>query len=165
MADSSAELRSIIAKIAEDAGYECVGVEVRREKRGVVLRAYIDKPGGIMHDDCEKVSREVASYIDGVEEGGRELISGAYFVEVSSPGIERPLFVPAHYVRFVGSPVAISLGGWKKLTGVIETADDDRVVIRGDDGEKTLAYDEIKSAHLVYVMPKGEKKGSGGKKK
>ena len=93
---------SIINPIIIDMGYELLGIEYVASGKHSVLRLYIDCDEGIGVDDCETVSRQVSSIMD-VEDP----INGQYNLEVSSPGIERPLFVIAHYQRFLGYDVRL----------------------------------------------------------
>ncbi|MEN9461286.1 MAG: ribosome maturation factor RimP, partial [Pseudomonadota bacterium] len=86
-------------------GYELVGVErLSFGRRGALLRVYIDSPTGITVDDCGRVSHQISGILD-VEEP----IKSDYTLEVSSPGLDRPLFALEHYVRFVGKEVSLRL--------------------------------------------------------
>ena len=101
-----------------DMGYELLGLEYVSSGKHSVLRVYIDSDSGIGINDCESVSRQVSAIMD-VEDP----ISGQYNLEVSSPGIERPLFTIAHYRRFLGNEVSLRLyrqiDGRRKFTGSI----------------------------------------------
>ena len=109
---------SIINPIVIDMGYELLGIEYVGSGKYSVLRLYIDCEEGVGVNDCETVSRQVSSIMD-VEDP----ISGQYNLEVSSPGIERPLFVIAHYQRFLGYDVRLRtyrpIGGKRNFTGCI----------------------------------------------
>ena len=93
-----AELKSTI----ESLGYECIGSEFIKENEMDVLRVYLDKQNGIDILDCEKVTREITEYLDSVE----SLLPNNYLLEVSSPGIERPLFTIDDYKRFVEKEIS-----------------------------------------------------------
>jgi ribosome maturation factor RimP len=89
-----------------ERGLELVEVEFRREPQGWVLRIYMDKPGGITLDDCQRVSEELSDHLD-VE----DFIDHPYHLEVSSPGLDRPLTRPADYVRYAGQAARIATRG------------------------------------------------------
>ena len=109
---------SIINPIVIDMGYELLGIEYVPSGKHSVLRLYIDCEEGIGVDDCETVSRQVGAIMD-VEDP----INGQYNLEVSSPGIERPLFVIAHYQRFLGHDIYLRtyrpIDGKRNFTGCI----------------------------------------------
>ena len=108
----------IINPIVIDMGYELLGIEYVASGKHSVLRLYIDCEKGIRVNDCENVSRQVSSIMD-VEDP----ISGQYNLEVSSPGIERPLFEISHYQRFLGHDVRLRtyrpINGKRNFTGCI----------------------------------------------
>ena len=94
---ASVKLTNLLKPLVEDLGYEFVGLEHRRSPKDAVLTLYIDRPDGIGVDDCERVSREVAALLD-VEDP----IPGQYSLEVSSPGLDRPLFNAEQIESFAG---------------------------------------------------------------
>lgn len=147
--------RAIYARV-ETLGYECAGFEILRENGADIVRVYLEMPGGVDTADCEIVSRAVGEYLDSVEEE----LPDRYFLEISSPGIERPLFVIDDYRRFVGKEVEISLRqGGRRLHGVIAgTLSDDEITLKIKNGETNVALNDIKRAHLVYVPNHGQKK-------
>ena len=164
-------LKDMIRETAEGFGYECIGVDIDSARgAATTVRIFIDVPGelgvpgGVTHEACEKVSRTVGDYLDRAEEEGDKWFEGKYYIEVSSPGVERPLFTPGHYRRFVGSPVAIHTKSKKRIAGVIESVADanDRVTVMANDGSTIeLPFAEIRKAHLVFKFEKGEKKSTG----
>jgi ribosome maturation factor RimP len=91
-----------VEPLCDELGYELVDLEYRRESHGWVLRVFLDKEGGITLDDCAVASRQISSLLD-VE----DLITTSYSLEVSSPGLERPLKKAADFERFAGSQVKI----------------------------------------------------------
>jgi len=97
VAQVTEQIEKLIQPLLEDLGCELVDLEYQREQRGWVLRFFLDKVGGINLDDCAMASREISSLLD-VE----NVISTAYSLEVSSPGIERPLKKPEDFKRFSG---------------------------------------------------------------
>ena len=145
----SDRLQALIEPVVEDLGYELVGVEYLSNPKNRVVRIYIDaEPDGIRVEDCERVSREVSALFD-VEEP----VPGQYTLEVSSPGIERPLFTGAHFARFCGEMAAVQLvapvAGRRRFKGVIARADEARVVLNVDGQEVELAVADIARAHLA----------------
>jgi len=94
--------RALAEPILADLGLELVEVEFRREAQGMVLRVYLDRPGGITLADCQRVSEELGDHLD-VE----DFIEHAYHLEVSSPGLDRPLTRDDDFVRFAGQTVNV----------------------------------------------------------
>src|SRR5262245_33786016 len=99
-----AQIETAITPVLVAQGYELVLLEM--QPRSKVLRLFIDKPGGVSLDDCTKVSRLVSDVLDG--EGISERIPGTFNLEVSSPGLDRPLVRPADFQRFVGKKVNVT---------------------------------------------------------
>jgi ribosome maturation factor RimP len=148
MPRESMELRELIEPAVTALGYELVGVEFTHGKTGV-LRVYIDHPEGIGVDDCEKVSHQVSGILD-VEDP----IRGHYALEVSSPGLDRPLYRERDFERFAGSEVDLRLlaplDGRRRFKGVLGGLRDGQVVVRmNDDEELVVALEEIDQARLV----------------
>ena len=150
MAKIADKVLSIINPIVIDMGYELLGIEYVGSGKNSVLRLYIDCEEGVGVNDCETVSRQVSSIMD-VEDP----ISGQYNLEVSSPGIERPLFVIAHYQRFLGYDVCLrtyrTVDGKRNFTGcigsVVEVSNTIELVT--ELGPVTLEIDLIEKANLV----------------
>ena len=103
MAGLADDIQQMIAPVLQSMGYELVGIEYIRAKDNI-LRIYIDKQSGVFINDCAQASEQISRILD-IEEP----ISSAYHLEVSSPGVKRPLFTLAHYQRFLGSWVKIEL--------------------------------------------------------
>lgn len=137
-----------IQSIVEREGVELLGVELVTEGGRRVLRVYIDSPIGISLRDCERVSRAIDPILERAD-----LIEGRYFLEVSSPGIERPLFKRRDYERFKGELVkintALSIEGKRNFTGKIKTTSENSVVIETDSGDVEIAFENINKAKLV----------------
>jgi ribosome maturation factor RimP len=130
-------------------GYELVGVELRPgERGGELLRVYIDREGGILLDDCSAVSHQLSGVLD-VEDP----IPGEYSLEVSSPGLARPLFELAHFARFTGSKAKVKMAspidGRRNFTGVLSGVEGDDVLLQVDNELVRLDYSQIDSAKLV----------------
>lgn len=154
MMKDMADPKSIIASSVSELGYECVGIELPRGRGGGVLRIYIDKDGGIMSSDCETVSRSVSDLIDTTELSNDKHFTGRYYIEVSSPGIERPLFTEAHYAAAVGKLVKIQTNDKRRSVARIESAAEGRVSLkRADEGAEVVEIANIRRANLVYEDP------------
>lgn len=135
----------------EALGFELVGIECQRTGRFLTVRLYIDKDGGVTIDDCSDVSRQVSAIFD-VEDP----IADKYNLEVSSPGLDRPLFTIAHYQRFIGRDVVIHLripmNDRRKWQGKIKDVDGDFVTLVIDNEEHQFAFSNIQKANLVPVF-------------
>lgn len=144
MSSAPDNLAEMIRSAVEPMGYELVGVEYV----GGVLRVFIDAEDGITVDDCADVSHQVSGLLD-VEDPIRE----NYALEVSSPGLDRPLFSEAHYRRFAGSRVKITLreklDGRRRFEGVLVGVRDGKVVLDLEGGEVVLPLQMIEKARLV----------------
>ncbi len=151
-------LAPVLAPLVQRLGYEFVGLRCPREEGSLILRLYIDGPSGIALDDCERVSREVEALLDGQDLMG----TSRYYLEVSSPGIERPLFSLEDFARFAGRATRIRLKepleGRRRLSGTIVTASDGLVTIQEDQGLFEVPYRLIDEAHLAFVETKQPKK-------
>lgn len=149
---SSQRLIDLLQPLVESLGYEFVGLEYMSNPKQSVLRIYIDgdtdSETGVGLEDCERVSRETAALLD-VEDP----IKGHYNLEVSSPGLDRPLFTPAQYAQFAGEEAKVTLfapqDGRRKFKGVILDADDVRVRIEVDGETFELPFSNIAKARLV----------------
>ena len=156
MADQNGteRVRAVVEQPLSEAGFELVDVE----RKGPVLAVTVDllvgsdkhrdRPEGLDLDAVTEATRLVNSLLD-----ENDLLGAQSTLEVSSPGIERPLRTPAHFRRFVGTEVAVKLRpgteGERRLTGALEVADDEGVVVAG----RRLAYADIDKARTVFVWP------------
>jgi ribosome maturation factor RimP len=149
MASVHDKLQARLEPLVESMGYELVLLEFSPHKGSAMVRLFIDAPGGITLGDCEKVSREVEGVLD-VEDP----IPQNYRLEVSSPGLDRPLVKPAHYERFAGQVAKVQLvapkAGRRKFQGVLKGLKDGRVVLdTAEAGAVELELDQIERARLV----------------
>ncbi len=144
----TAKLNNLVQPLVEDLGYEFVGLEHNSNPKQSVLRVYIDQPGGVDVDDCGRVSRELAALLD-VEDP----IPGHYNLEVSSPGLDRPLFTPKQYADFVGSLVRVNtfapVDGRRKYKGIILAADDDVISLEQDGEAVEIEFSNVAKGRLV----------------
>jgi ribosome maturation factor RimP len=148
MQTAPAKIQNIIEPIVSTLGYELVGIEYLSQGRRSLLRIYIDHSNGINLDDCERVSHQVSGTLD-VE----DVIRGQYTLEVSSPGMDRPLFTREQFVRFSGSEVsiriAVPINGQRKFKGLLRGVDEADVILLVDDEEIRLPFSSIEKANLV----------------
>ncbi|RYD14688.1 MAG: ribosome maturation factor RimP [Lysobacteraceae bacterium] len=143
------ELSQLLEPAIADLGLELVGIEFSANSGSSLLRVYIDEPErGITIDDCERASREISALLD-----VNDPVAGRYTLEVSSPGLERPLFTPAHFERFLGEQAKINVNlpidGRRRFQGRIEAVDDERVTIDQDGKPVQVAHANIAKARLV----------------
>jgi ribosome maturation factor RimP len=156
-------VQELVEPVVTGLGYELVGVEHGASGRGGVVRIYIDKASGISIADCERVSRQVSGVLD-VEDS----VPGPYVLEVSSPGLDRPLFTRAHFERFVGAPVRVrlqrSLHGHRQIRGHLIAVDAEDVVIEVGGSALRVPFSLIERARLdsrVAAADPGRAAGSG----
>ena len=175
MSEKASQIANLLAPTVQALGLELLGVEYLAAPGSAMLRLYIDvteaerTTRAVDIDDCEAVSREVSAQLD-VEDP----ISGNYTLEVSSPGLERPLFKPEQFARFVGEEVKAVLkvpqDGRRRLTGRIVSVDAGRILFDADGIDIEVAHDNIDKARLVPdwvalgIAPQPKKKPSAGKK-
>ncbi len=138
----------MLEPVVESLGYELVLLEFSPSTKNGLLRLYIDNPGGITVEDCERVSREVAAQLD-VDDP----ISTGYRLEISSPGLDRPLVKPSHFERFIGEQARVQLlapqDGRRRFIGWIRHAGAQAVGLETQDGMVELPYADIDRARLV----------------
>ncbi len=143
------ELNALLAPLIADLGLELVGIEFSPGRGGSLLRVYVDSPGRpVTIDDCERASREISAALD-----VNDPVAGRYTLEVSSPGLDRPLFTPAQFERFVGEAVKINvnlpLDGRRRFHGTIKTVDGDRITIEQDGEPVTIVHANVAKARLA----------------
>jgi len=148
------EFTRLVRSVAEPMGYELLGVEYfQRGTGGAVLRVYIDHRAGahekgITLDDCSAVSHQLSGVLD-VEDP----IAGHYDLEVSSPGLDRPLFTLQHFERFCGCraslKLAVKIGGRRKLEGLIKGVHNEAVLLTVDGEALEVPLAMVDSARLV----------------
>ncbi|MBM9536883.1 ribosome maturation factor RimP [Desulfobulbus alkaliphilus] len=140
-------IQSFVEPMLADMAMELVDIQYRREGHGWVLRFFLDKDGGITIDDCARVSREISAYLE-VE----NLIDHPFHLEVSSPGLERPLKKREDFLRFADRPVRIKvhnpLGGQRVLTGILRGLEGDAVALEMETGMVFVDQENISKARL-----------------
>lgn len=128
---------ALVTPLVAEKGFELVDVEYVKEGSNWYLRAYIDKPGGITVDDCEVISRALSDKLD--EE---DFIEEAYILEVSSPGLGRPLKKEKDFVRSIGQEVELrtyrAVDRQKEFTGILSAYDKDSITLEMENEEKLV---------------------------
>lgn len=141
-------LHALIEPIITNLNLEFVGLEYMAQGQQMLLRVYIDSPKGITVDDCGLVSYRLSGMLE-VEDP----IQANYTLEVSSPGLDRPLFTPAHYEQFSGERVNIRLmmplDGRRNFKGLLKGLDEDSVVVEVDGENFYLPFHNIDKAKLI----------------
>jgi ribosome maturation factor RimP len=148
MRGGAASLRVLLEPAIEAMGFELVDTEFSGSGRQAVLRIYIDNPKGVTVDDCAQVSRQVSAILD-VEDP----IPGQYMLEVSSPGLDRPLVKREDFRRFAGELVKIRMSvavlGRRNFTGHLAGIEGDTVILEMDKESFDLPFGNIEKARLV----------------
>ena len=142
------EIEQLIQPTVESMGYVLWGCEYLAQGKHSLLRIYIDKADGIGVEDCQKVSLQVGALLD-VDDP----IPGNYSLEVSSPGIPRPLFRSSQYQSYVGLEVQIKLFkpvvAKRKFVGMIVSADENTLVLMIDNEQQSFLFSNIVKANLT----------------
>ena len=143
MAASAARLRELVGPEVAALGYDLEGLTVTAAGKRSVVRVVVDKDGGVTLDDIADVSRTVSDVLDRLDETDPELLSATYVLEVSSPGVDRPLTEPRHWRRNVTRLVTATLREGAPVTGRVLSADDDGVLLDVSGAEQRLAYADV----------------------
>lgn len=148
MATLEQNLQEMLQDAVEDLGCELWGIECQRVGRFMTVRLFIDKDGGVTVDDCADVSRQVSAILD-VEDP----IADKYNLEVSSPGLDRPLFTLPQFERYIGQDIAVHLRmpvmERRKWQGKLERIEKDMITLIVDDQEQILVFGNIQKANVV----------------
>lgn len=148
MAKFEQKITDMLRPAVEEVGKELLGVEFVSAGKHSILRLFIDHENGINVDDCAEVSHQVSAILD-VEDP----ISTEYSLEVSSPGLDRPLFEKPHFEAVVGETIEVKLGlplnGRRKFKGLLEAVENDLLVVVVDGEHFELAISNVDKANLV----------------
>ena len=148
MATLEQKLQEMLQSAVEDLGCELWGIECQRAGRFMTVRLFIDKDGSVGVDDCADVSRQVSAILD-VEDP----IADKYNLEVSSPGLERPLFTLEQFQRYVGEDIAVHLRipvlDRRKWQGKLEKIENDMLTLIVDGQEQVLIFGNIQKANVI----------------
>ena len=144
----SEKLQAALAPTVAGLGCTLLGIDLGRASEGLLVRLYIDKPDGVTVSDCETVSRQVSDILE-VE----QLIRGEYTLEVSSPGLDRPLFTLAQHRDYIGAQVHVRLRslveGRRRLKGALEAVTDNEIVLRSEGQVYTIPFQDIDKSRLI----------------
>jgi ribosome maturation factor RimP len=146
-----ARIWELAAPLAKMEGMEIIDIELRHEgsRGGRVLRLYLDKEGGPNMDDLSRVSRELSDALD-----VREIVEGAYTLEVSSPGINRPLRRPEHFARFVGKKVRVRtremINGRRSFVGQLLEVSADKISLNQDGRPCEIPFSVIEKSNYEH---------------
>jgi ribosome maturation factor RimP len=157
------ELTELLAPVIADMGLECLGVEYSPSHGNGLVRVYIDADGRpVTVDDCEAVSRQVSATLD-----VNDPIPGRDTLEVSSPGLDRPLYTPEHFARFVGEvarvEVSLPIAGRRRFQGPISGVEGATITLDQDGEAVAIAAGNVHKAKLVpqFDAPTGGRKPGG----
>ncbi|NLM50804.1 MAG: ribosome maturation factor RimP [Clostridiaceae bacterium] len=147
------KIEDLVSKIAEEIcakeGMELYDVEYKKEGNDYFLRIYIDKPGGVSIDDCEKISKIIDPILD-----EKDPIKEAYYLEVSSPGIERHLRKPEHFQKAIGQEIDIKLFSpidkKKHLTGTLLSYNGNILTLDSEGKTYEIEKDKISQARIAF---------------
>ena len=147
---SKIETEEIISQAISADGYELIDLIIQNQGSKKLLQFFVDKNGGLTLGDCEILTRKIDAVLT-----MENIIEGAYILEVSSPGMNRVLKKPEHFKKFLGERAKITLKqaleNRANFTGLIETADDDKMVLSDGTNKFTFKYEDIKKANLDPV--------------
>lgn len=153
------KVNEIAERVAENNNLELVRAEVAGSAKEPIVRLYIDKPQGITHDDCSKVSYEIGAILD-----GEDFISSEYTLEVSSPGLERELYSLKDFEKFAGNLAKVKtrtqVNGQKNFRGRIKAVENNEIVF--DDktnGEVRFSYEAVAKANLEIDLEEEFRRG------
>lgn len=142
------EIENLLIPLLEATPYELVWVEVSKGGKRTVVRVFIDKQGGINIDDIAKASKQISTYLD-VEMP----LLGNYVLEVSSPGLDRPLMRPEHFPPQMGEKISVHLvvaiDGRRNFKGILRSVTDEGIEMMVDDSILKFAFDDIDKARVI----------------
>ncbi|MEO7942680.1 MAG: ribosome maturation factor RimP [Marmoricola sp.] len=150
MADTRDRLAEKLTSPIEGLGLDLEAVDLSRAGKRRILRVAIDKDGGVTMDDIADATREVSHVLDETNLMGAQ----PYTLEVSSPGVERPLTLPRHWRRNIGRLVKVILLEGEPLIGRITESDDDGAMVDVDGAKRRLGYAEVKKAKIQIEFKK-----------
>ncbi|MCN4143831.1 MAG: ribosome maturation factor RimP [Thiohalomonas sp.] len=151
MAIKTQKLENLLEPVVTSMNYEFVGLEYPSQGRHSILRVYIDTEQGVGVDDCADVSRQLSAVLD-VEDP----IASEYSLEISSPGLNRPLFKLPQYAQFIGEDLKFKTirpqleNGQRKFKGTIKAVENNNVIFEIEDHQMlTVAFSDIDSANII----------------
>lgn len=143
------EIEQLVEPVLAEMGIELVDMEFSSEQNRRVLRIYADRPTGINLDDCAMVSREIGNLLD-----VKDLLQNRYVLEVSSPGLNRPLKREKAFLRVIGQKIkvktAVPLKGCRNFTGILQSFESGTLQLKLDDTVVLISVGDVKKANLVF---------------
>jgi len=147
------DVETCLEEMVEQTDLELVDVEYRRESSGWVLRVYIDKKGGVQFEDCSRISSQLGDIIE-----VKDIIPVAYSLEVTSPGVNRPLKKEQDFIKVIGETVKLKtrtlLNNRKNFKGVLKDIKNGMLLIDSDGKALSIPYCDVKKANLEYNFNK-----------
>ena len=143
MTASAARLAELASPVVTATGHDLEDIAVTPAGRRSVVRVVVDKDGGVTLDEVAEVSRVLGKALDAADEAEPGLLGESYVLEVSSPGVDRPLTQPRHWRRAAGRLVEVHLRHGKPVTGRVASADDAGVTLDVDGAERVLAFPDV----------------------
>ena len=144
----SDKLLELLQPTVVGLGYELLGIERLRDAGGLLIRIYIDRENGISAKDCEYVSKHVTDVLD-----LEDAVRGVYTLEMSSPGIDRPLFTLEQHSRYVGESVKVRMKslieGRKRIKGTLSLVSDSAISVTIENETLEIPFEEIERSNLV----------------
>ena len=160
--EALSRVQEIACKVLEFAGMELVHLEINRHPGGALVRVYIDKEGGVTIDDCALISRQISAQLD-IEDP----MEGPYTLEVSSPGLDRPLVTDRDFERFAGRRIRVSthspIGGQRNFKGRLIGLQGAEVRLALDKGEVAIPLSQVARARLEIDLEASESQGIRGR--
>ena len=152
------KITELLKPSIEALGFEWWGCVYQNEQGRNILRVFMESPNGVSVDDCARASRQISSLLD-VE----NIINTSYVLEVSSPGLERILFEPAQFEKYIGKKITVKLeqavNQRKQLTGIVtEVLTDQELKLQVDDVIHVIPFNNIQKAQVLFSMKDKEKK-------
>lgn len=144
MSAVSERVQLAVAPLVSAAGLDLEGVDVQPAGRRRLVRVLVDRDGGITLDDVAGLSKALSEALDASDAMGDQ----PYVLEVTSPGVDRPLTLPRHWRRNVGRLVSVTTTGGERITGRLTGCDEQGATIAGEEGPQRIAYDAIEQAQV-----------------
>ncbi|QSB06244.1 ribosome maturation factor RimP [Natronoglycomyces albus] len=150
------DVKAVVTPVVEQAGFDLEELTVIKAGRRLLVRVLIDGDGGVTLDDIAEVSREASKALDAGENTGGLFAEASYTLEVSSPGVDRPLTLPRHWRRNIGRLVEVSLGG-DKVQGRIVAADERGIELEVAGRVRAATFAELGAGKVHIEMQKSAK--------
>ncbi len=163
MSAARARLRTLLAPVVEGLGADLEDLQVSPAGRRRVVRVLVDRDGGVSLDDVADASRALSDALDDIDAREPDLLGGSYVLEVSSPGVDRPLTEPRHWRRNTARLVRTVLRDGGAVTGRVLRSDEQQVVLDVDGTERVLALADVARGHVQveFDRPGGSGAGDG----